>query len=830
MTTVVGLMLPDGFPQKLTSFVGREADMVEVNRLLRAAQLLTLAGPPGVGKTRMAMELAEQRIRAGKTDVVLLGLDDGASGSVPEKLERVFAADATPRVRGARPPSDRLVVLNDCDQVLEECSRILSQCLPSQPRLQVLVTSREALRLPGEIVYTLAGLSLPTPMAAGSAVEHLRSDTVKLFTDRARAVDPAFCLTDRNADTVGRICAKLDGLPLAIELAARFIRVFSLAELADRLDDRLSTLLGGWRIAVERHLSWRAAVAWGYELLDPSEQELFRNVSIFPDGFAVNAVAAISGRAGDDPVVLASLVALEAKSLISTTRRSVTAPTRFRILDSIRCYGQERLAEAGEQALAGARLVEWVTDMVLASLEPVFPTMAQVREIGEERDNIRMALRLVAGRDDERQLPMVAALVAAEAIHGECTEDTRDTIRRVMNSTDEGSAYRYLGVEAAATLAVQRKDNAAELRLTEQAVALGRATPGRADTVRLMLKLSLVQDVHGDQRSSLASLEECRALNQLLGDERVDALCRSQLAWLHFVRGNDEASQLIELALPVLRERGPLTLASHAMNTAGAIAIDRDDPSQAAAMFLESLRNRSHYPHTTACALAGLGIAAIRHSRFEWGLRIIAAAEELDGFGLRTRGWWSTAVPVARAAAARLTSRAQYDSALAAGRAMSPGEAVRSALAERSGHGRDTAAGIHPLSQREWQVVTLLTQGLTNRQIAARMYLSVRTVETHVRNIRDALGLRSRTHVAAWAIENSIQRPRDALFASLAAQAVSELTSEPEGTARPANAVSVHGSRRSLLDRSGPISRSASELSMRRCSNATPWASMCPVT
>jgi ATP/maltotriose-dependent transcriptional regulator MalT len=424
-----------------------------------------------------------------------------------------------------------------------------------------------------------------------------------------------------------------------------------------------------------------------------------------------------------------------------------------------------------------------------------------------------MALRLVAGRDDERQLPMVAALVAAEAMHGECTEDTRDIIRRVMNSTDEGSAYRYLGVEAAATLAAQRRDNAAELRLTEQAVALSRATPGRADTVRLMLKLSLIQDVHGDQRSSLASLEECRVLNRLLGDERVDALCRSQLAWLHFVRGNDEASQLIELALPLLRERGPRTLASHAMNTAGAIAIDRDDPSQAAAMFLESLRNGSHYPHMTACALAGLGIAAIRHSRFEWGLRIIAAAEELDGFGLRTRGWWRTAVPVARAAAARLTSRAQYDSALAAGRAMSPGEAVRSALAERSGHGRDTAAGTHPLSQREWQVVTLLTQGLTNRQIAARMHLSVRTVETHVRNIRDALGLRSRTHVAAWAIENSIQRPGDALFASLAAQAVS-----------------VHGNRRSLLDRRGPISRSASGLIMRRCSNATPWVSMCPVT
>jgi len=248
MTTVVGLMLPDGFPQRLTSFVGREADIVEVNRLMRASQLLTLVGPPGVGKTRMAMELAEQRIRAGKTEVMLLGLDDSARDSVPEKLERVFAADATPRVRGTRPPSDRLVVLNDCDQVLEECSRILSQCLPSQPRLQVLVTSREALRLPGEVVYTLAGLSLPTPMAAGSAVEHLRSDTVKLFTDRARAVDPAFCLTDLNADTVGRICAKVDGLPLAIELAARFIRVFSLTELADRLDDRLSTLLGGWRI------------------------------------------------------------------------------------------------------------------------------------------------------------------------------------------------------------------------------------------------------------------------------------------------------------------------------------------------------------------------------------------------------------------------------------------------------------------------------------------------------------------------------------------------------------------------------------------------------
>src|ERR1700722_2874587 len=240
MTTVVGLMLPDGFPQRLTSFVGRETDIVEANRLMRAAQLLTLVGPPGVGKTRMAMELAEQRIRAGKTEVALLGLDDGGRAPHSEKLERVFAAAATPWKHAPRPPSDRLVVLNDCDQVLEECSRILSQCLPIQPRLQVLVTSREALRLPGGVVYTLAGLSLPTPMAAGSAIEHLRSDAVKLFTDRARAADSSFCLTDLNADTVGRICAKLDGLPLAIELAARFVRVFSLLELADRLDDQLS--------------------------------------------------------------------------------------------------------------------------------------------------------------------------------------------------------------------------------------------------------------------------------------------------------------------------------------------------------------------------------------------------------------------------------------------------------------------------------------------------------------------------------------------------------------------------------------------------------------
>jgi predicted ATPase/DNA-binding CsgD family transcriptional regulator len=784
MTTVVGLMLPGGFPQRLASFVGRETDIVEVNRLMRAAQLLTLVGPPGVGKTRMAMELAEQRIRAGKTEVTLLGLDDGTTGSASEKLERVFAADAMPRGRGTRLPSDRLIVLNDCDQVLEECSRILSQCLPIQPRLQVLVTSREALRLPGEVVYTLAGLSLPTPMAAGSAIEHLRSDSVKLFTDRARAADSAFCLTDRNADTVGRICAKLDGLPLAIELAARFVRVFSLPELADRLEDQLSTLVGGWRTAVARHRSWRAAVAWGYELLDPSEQELFRNVSIFPDGFSVDAAAAVSGRARDDPAILASLVALEAKSVIGTTRRSATAPTRFRILDSIRGYGQQQLTEAGEQARAGTRLVEWVTGMALASLGPVFPAMPQIRGIGEERNNIRLALRLVAGSNDERQLPMVAALVAAEAMHGEFTKDTQDITQRVLASTDEGSTYRYLGVEAAATLAAHRKDNAAELRLTEQAAGLSRATPDRAGAVRLMLKLSLIQDIHGDQRSSLTQLAECCELNRRLGGARVDALCHSQLAWLHFVHGR-EATRLIELALPLLREQGPPTLASHAMNTAGAIALERDDLSQAAAMFMESLRNGSNYPHTTGYALAGLGIVAIRHSRFEWGLRIIAAAEELDGFGLRNRGWWRTAVPAARATATRLTSRAKYDSALAAGRAMSPREAVSSALAERSGHGRDNIPGTHPLSQREWQVVTLLTQGLTNRQIAARMHLSVRTVETHVRKIRDALGLRSRTHVAAWAIENSIQRPGDALFASLTAPGLTAVW--------PASAVTANG-------------------------------------
>jgi predicted ATPase/DNA-binding CsgD family transcriptional regulator len=768
MTTEVSLLTPDGFPQRLSSFVGRETDVVEVNRLMRAGQLLTLAGPPGVGKTRMAMELTELRIRGGKTEVMPLGLDDDGNESIPEKLERVLAADAMPRERGARPPANRLVVLNDCDRALEECSRLLSRCLPRQPRLQVLVTSREALRLPGEVVYRLDGLSLPTPMASGSAIEHLRSDAVKLFTDRARSVDAAFCLTDKNADDVGLICAKVDGLPLPIELAASLVRVFSLTELTDRLDDRLATLVHGWHTAVERHRDWRAALSWGYELLDPLERELFRNVSAFPDGFAVDAAAAICGRAADDPEVLSTLIALETKSIVSATPGSVTAPARFHILDSIRCYGQERLAEAeaGEQALAGSRLIDWATHLVPARVESAFLTTPQVRGLSEESNNIRMALRLMAGSDDERQLPLVSALVLAETLHGEFAEDTRAITRQVLTSTDEGSAYRYLGLEAAATLACHGSDNEAELRLTEQAVAMSRATADRADTARLILKLSLVQDAHGDQRASLASLKECRALNEILRDERVDALCRGHLAWLQLVHGRlNEATQLIDVALPLLRERGPLSLAPHVTNTAGAIALERDDQSKAAAMFLESLGNGNDYLHTIAYAIAGLGIVAIRHSRFERGLRLIAAAEELDAFGLPTCRWWRAAVTAAKAAAARLMSRTQYDSALALGRGLSQHEAIRSALTGHSGPERDTALGRHPLSRREWQVVTLLTQGLTNQQIAARMHLSVRTVETHVRRIRDTLGLRSRTHVATWAIENRIQQPGDALFA-----------------------------------------------------------------
>ncbi|SES47502.1 Predicted ATPase [Streptomyces sp. yr375] len=747
-----------GLPERLSSFVGRTEELVELGRLLRTTRVLTLTGPAGVGKTRLAVELAALEHRGGRSEAVLVELGAVLRGEAAR--QRIAAAaggvgDPTasltdPQAARLAAGGDLLLVLDNCEHVLDDCGLVLGELLSRQPGLRVLATSREPLRLPGETVYPVGGLGLPDPDADGSFTDSLRSDAVRLFVDRARAVAPEFQLTEDNAARIGTICARLDGLPLALELAARLVRALPLAEIHDRLDDRLSLLTNGWRTADPRHQSLRAALEWGYELLTPVEQSLFRALSVLPGGFGPDAAAAVAADDGIPTVTALELLAgLAAKSLI-TPCHDRAGSTRFRMLESVQCYGHERLLAEGEATRTYGRLVGWLTGLATPVQETAFAPLHTVRRMARERDNLTHALEWLSESDDERQLLLAGAL-AVVGIHRGTPADTLVLLSGALERTDPASRHRGNALGVAALLAGWRGDPEEAVHMARQGVALARQARQTHLLGRALLVLSIVKELHGDE-SAVEDLRECLELGRGLDDGLMTALCLNLLARQLLGQGDlEQAAELVGQALPVLMAEGTPALRRMVLHTTGILALTRGDLPTAEARFTECLDNTCHLDGA-ACSLEGLAVAAVRAGNFERGLRLFAAAEtigEPEPFVLTLL--WRRGVEEARATALDALPRSKADAAIEAGREMEPRRAVEYALRVRREPAATAGGGGDPLSRREWDVIDLVAKGLTNRQIAARLYLSVRTVETHIRNIRTTLGLRSRAHVAAWA-------------------------------------------------------------------------------
>ncbi|WP_329361928.1 LuxR C-terminal-related transcriptional regulator [Streptomyces sp. NBC_00669] len=753
----------------LSSFVGRVDEMVEASRLLRGTRLLTLTGTAGTGKTRLALEVARKEQRGGRQAIVVVEL--GACAGPESVASRVFAAlhgriDADTLFAEAKGPgvklSGWLVVIDNCEHVIGECGLLVGRLLARYPGLQILATSREALRIPGETVYPVNGLPLPDPDGRPSAGEYLRSDAVRLFADRARAVVPDFALTQENAADTGAVCERLGGLPLPIELAAQLIRTFSVAELRKRLDDPLSLLVGGWRTASTRHRSWRAALTWSYDLLKPMEQLLFRRLSVFPGGFGVDAAVAVVTDEVPASSVPGLLTALESKSVIRSPAglgREEAGAGRFHMLEPVRCYAHQQLRDLHEEEQAYEGLTRWLTALVSPLWRTGIASRETVRTAGAELANLRHALEGPTADADERRLLLVGGLVTLETDPDPDPEAGTDTARLVhgaLRAAKPEARYRAIALEAAAMLAARRGAHREALHTMQEAVDRERASAPSPLLCRLLLRLSLLKEHAGDRSGALEDLTASVRAGEQLADEPTFAVCVGHLARHELVRGEPaSAARLIDRALPAVPAVPP-EWQCDIMHVAGALAVECDDLSTAERHFTAPLRSPAKRPGDAAGLIEGLAVVAVRRFQFERGLHLISAAEEMAESvtcGLRSHPWWRQRVEAARAAGINgLTSRA--DRELALGRSLRPDEVVAYALgdAPAAPPARDEARH-GPLSPRQWAVAALLIQGLTNRQIASRIHVSVRTVETHVRNIRGTLGLRSRSHIAAWAAQ-----------------------------------------------------------------------------
>jgi predicted ATPase len=403
---------PGNLPEQLTSFVGREAELAEVRRLLDRTRLLTLTGAGGSGKTRLALDVAAQLLGefgdgaffvdlSSVTDPVLVPAVVARALRVPELPGRPILESLRDHLRD----KELLLVVDNFEQVAE-AGAVLEELLTTAPGVKVLVTSRVALALRGEQELVVPPLQLPHPQRLADADAVGRSEAVRLFVERAQAVRPEFRLTDQNAPAVAEITARLDGLPLAIELAATRTRVLTPEQMLPRLQQRLSMLTSGARTLPDRQRTLRDAIAWSYDLLEEAERRLFARLSVFAGGWTLESAEAVCDPEGLGLDALDGLASLVGQSVVVRTEPAEGQP-RFSMLETIREFGQERLAEDGDLEQVRRRHAEHFLDPALAA-EPHLTGADQGEWLDRcdlEQANLRAALRWAAdaGQADRAQ-------------------------------------------------------------------------------------------------------------------------------------------------------------------------------------------------------------------------------------------------------------------------------------------------------------------------------------------------------------------------------------------------------------------------------------------
>jgi predicted ATPase len=405
-------------PSQLTSFVGRERELAEAATLLRDARLLTLTGAGGCGKTRLALQLAGQRAEdfadgVWAVQLAALGEPELVGPAIAQALDTRLASDRAPEIALAGHIGDRwlLLLLDNCEHLIETVARLAEALLNHCPNLTVLATSREPLRIPGEVTWRVPSLSLPRLVPGAPAEESLEAESVRLFATRAAQAAPGFELGGENADAVAFLCHRLDGMPLAIELAAARVSVLTPAQIVERLDDSLDLLSAGPRTAMTRQQTLRATLAWSFDLLERDEQILLRRLAVFAGSFGLEAVEDVCAEPPlERPRGVGLLGRLIDKSLVHV--EDGPGDRRYRQLETVRQYAGERLDEAGESGAFARRHRDWYVELAESDPTPLgdLPTKDRLRRLDLERDNLRAALASALADDPQVAIRLAVAL------------------------------------------------------------------------------------------------------------------------------------------------------------------------------------------------------------------------------------------------------------------------------------------------------------------------------------------------------------------------------------------------------------------------------------
>ena len=631
-------------PLQLTSFVGRAREIAELRSAIVNGRQLTLTGAPGVGKTRLALEVASRLLQDFPDGVWLADLSVLADAAL---VPQAVALAVNVREEAGRPlpaalgdyflAKHALLLLDNCEHVVEACARLAEYLLRRCPDLHVLATSQGVLGMQGEAVHRVSSLSVPDPRRDSPAAALGQYEAVRLFVDRAGLSQPGFDLTDENAPTVGRICAHLDGIPLAIELAAARLTALSVDAISSRLDSRFRLLTGGTRTALSRHQTLRAAMEWSYDLLSEPERALLRCFSVFAGGFTLEAAQGLGATDHlDDMDVIELIGRLVEKSMVLLEKREGAA--RYRLLETVRHFVRTKLVEAGEADAARHRHAAFFLDLAeRAEGELRGPGQAEwLDRLETEHDNLRAALEWSLSQDaDDTGLRLAAALSGYWHGRGYLSEG-REWLERAQRHGGEDRAAYGRALVGAARLAFAQDDFERAAALMENAVPLARAG---GDPEALMLSLAWLGHAvwhRGDHVRGAALCAESLAFCRSAGSAWAGAVTLAEVATVALHEGEAErAIPLLEESLALYRQCGDSAGIAQCLHHLGVQATNQGDYAKAALLMTEALelQRRLGRKPAAATSLGRLGRIALLRGQYQEATALleagIALADEL---------------------------------------------------------------------------------------------------------------------------------------------------------------------------------------------------------